>query len=84
MPRLFREIGIGSAIVIVLRWQLEGFLLSDHRRCGSQRTHTAAAQQVFHRFGIALVHILSDEVDGIAADSFVLMKPQVSSDGYLL
>ena len=42
------------------------------------------AEQIVNRFGIVLVIIPSDEVNGIATLLFVLVEPQVSAYGYLL
>ena len=42
------------------------------------------AEQIVNRFGIVLVIIPSDEVNGVAALLLVLVEPQVSSYGYLL
>ena len=42
------------------------------------------AEQIVNRFGIVLVIIPSDEVNGVAALLLVLVEPQVSAYGYLL
>ena len=42
------------------------------------------AEQIVNRFGIVLVIIPSDEVNGVATLLFVLLEPQVSAYGYLL
>ena len=42
------------------------------------------AEQIVNRFGIVLVIIPSDEVNGVATLLFVLVEPQVSAYGYLL
>ena len=33
---------------------------------------------------VALSHILSNEVNGITAHTLVLVKPQITTDGYFL
>ena len=42
------------------------------------------AEQIVNRFGIVLVIIPSDEVNGVAALLLVLVEPQVSAYGNLL
>ena len=42
------------------------------------------AEEIVNRFGIVLVIIPSDEVNGVATLLFVLVEPQVSAYGYLL
>ena len=43
-----------------------------------------SSKKIVNRFGIVLVIIPSDEVNGVAALLLVLVEPQVSSYGYLL
>ena len=47
-----------------------------------QRFQTTV-EQIFHRFGVGLVIEPSDKVDGVAADLFVLVIPQISPDRHL-
>lgn len=43
-----------------------------------------SSKKIVNRFGIVLVIIPSDEVNGVAALLLVLVEPQVSAYGYLL
>jgi hypothetical protein len=43
-----------------------------------------SSKKIVNRFGIVLVIIPSDEVNGVATLLFVLVEPQVSAYGYLL
>lgn len=43
-----------------------------------------SSKKIVNRFGIVLVIITSDEVNGVATLLFVLVEPQVSAYGYLL
>ena len=78
------EVCIDSAHIIVLLRQHKRFcrFLFDRRRDGQNTGR--AAQQIYHRFGIGFVIETADEVNGIAAFLFVLMKPEVSANSDLL
>ena len=80
---LAQQVGVDPAHIVITLGQFKGLGLFHHRWRLAQRSK-AATQQVFHRFGVALVIEPADEVNGVAADSFILMEPQVSTDGDLL
>jgi len=52
-----------------------GIVLSSADRSRHDERTVSTAEKVLHRFGIALVIIFADEVNGIAAFLFVLVKP---------
>ena len=75
-----KQIGIHTPHIIVFRRKGERLWRLSLDRLGSLNCAAVIAEQKID--GLRKVHIIksTDEVHGIAADAFVLMKPQVSSD----
>ena len=82
-PSAVEEIGIHTPHIIIPRRKSERLRRLSPGRLGSLNCAAIIAKQEID--GLRKVHIIksTDEVDSVAADAFVLMKPQVSSDRYL-
>ena len=79
-PSAVKQIGIYSPHIIIFRRQCKRLFRFLLYRLGSLDHAAVIAEQKID--GLRKVHVIksADEVHGIAADAFVLMKPQVSSD----
>ena len=79
-PAAVKQIGIHSPHIIIFRRKGERLWRLSLYRLGSLNCAAVIAEQKID--GLRKVHVIksADEVHGIAADAFVLMKPQVSSD----
>ena len=75
-----KQIGIYSPHIIIFRRKGERLWRLSLDRLGLRKCAAVIAEQEID--GLRKVHVIksTDEVHGIAADAFVLMKPQVSSD----
>ena len=75
-----QKIGIHTPHIIILRWQLKRLFRFLFYWLGSLNCAAVIAEQEID--GLRKVHIIksANKVNGVAADAFVLMKPQVSSD----
>ena len=72
---LRQQIGIHSAHVLVARGKLKRFGRFALYRRRYRKCSVAAAEQIGNCFGVVFVIESSDEVNGIAALSVILMKP---------
>ena len=75
-----KQISIHSPHIIILRRQFKRLRRLSLDRLGLRKCAAVIAEQEID--GLRKVHVVksADEVNGVAADAFVLMKPQVSSD----
>ena len=75
-----KQIGIYSPHIIIFRRKGERLWRLSLDRLGSLNCAAVIAEQKID--SLRKVHVIksTDEVHGIAADAFVLMKPQISSD----
>ena len=82
-PSAIKQICIYPPHIIVFRRKGERLWQLSLDRLGLRRCAVIVLKQVID--GLRIVHIIKmpSKVNGIAADAFVLMKPQVSSDRYL-
>ena len=78
-----QEIGEHPPHIVVLRRQYKRFFFLLYRwRNG--KCPTRSTQQIFYRFRIGLIVKAAYKVHRIATDLFILVIPQVSSNGDLL
>ena len=75
-----KQIGIHTPHIFILRRQFKRLRRLSLDRLGSLNYAAVIAEQEID--GLRKVHVVkaADKVNGVAADAFVLMKPQVSSD----
>ena len=75
-----KQISIHSPHIIIFRRKGERLRRLSLYRLGSLNCAAVIAEQII--YSLRKVHVIksADEVHGVAADSFVLMKPKVSSD----
>ena len=75
-----KQIGIYSPHIFILRRQFKRLRRLSLDRLGSLNCAAVIAEQEID--GLRIVHIIKmpDKVNGVAADAFVLMKSQISSD----
>ena len=75
-----KQIGIHTPHIIIFRRKGERLRRLSLDRLGLRKCTAVIAEQKID--GLRKVHVIksTDEVYGVAADAFVLMKPQVSSD----
>ena len=75
-----KQIGIHTPHIIIFRRKGERLWRLSLDRLGLRKCAAVIAEQKID--GLRKVHVIksTDEVHGVAADAFVLMKPQVSSD----
>ena len=75
-----KQIGIHTPHIIIFRRKCERLRRLSLYRLGSLNCAAVIAEQKID--GLRKVHVVkaADKVNGVAADAFVLMKPQVSSD----
>ena len=78
-----KQIGIHTPHIIIFRRKGERLWRLSLDRLGLRKCAAVIAEQKID--GLRKVHVIksTDEVHGIAADAFVLMKPKVSSDSNL-
>ena len=79
-PSAVKQIRIYSPHIIIFRRKDERLRRLSLDRLGSLNCAAVISEQKID--GLRKVHVIkaADKVNGVAADAFVLMKPQVSSD----
>ena len=79
-PSAVKQIGIHSPHIIVFRRKGERLRRLSLDRLGLRKRAAVIAEQEID--GLRKVHVIksADKVNGVAADAFVLVEPQISSD----
>ena len=79
-PSAVKQIGIHSPHIFILRRQFKRLRRLSLDRLGSLNYAAVITEQEID--GLRKVHVIksADEVNGVAADAFVLVEPQISSD----
>ena len=79
-PSAVKQIRIYSPHIFILRRQFKRLFRFLFYRFGSLNCAAVIAEQEID--GLRKVHVIksTDEVNGVATDAFILMKPQISSD----
>ena len=79
-PSAVQKIRIHTPHIIIPRRKSERLWRLSFGRCGLRKCVAIIAEQEID--GLRKVHVIksADEVNGVAADAFVLVEPQISSD----